>query len=164
MKSGSTKSIKNSQKDTSETKVDLIWLWHSCLYGHKENLKKILLNFSNLIKINETRVNGNTALHLGIFGNHLPVTQILLGKVCEKMSSEKSKMIFAEISHIRLLKYKDFVSKIWPRQPQRPWKWLHQNFIYSFLSLKMIEKHLKSYDFCWNLNERSNDFSRAGLL
>ena len=100
MKSGSPKTIKNSQKDTSETKVDLIWLWHSCLYGHKENLKKILLNFSNLIKINETRVNGNTALHLGIFGNHLPVTQILLGRVCEKMSSEYSKIINGDIPHI----------------------------------------------------------------
>jgi len=86
VKSGSTKSFKNSQKDTSETKVDLIWLWHSCLYGHKENLKKILLNFSNLIKINETRVNGNTALHLGIFGNHLPVTQILLGKFGKELN------------------------------------------------------------------------------
>ena len=120
MKSGSTKSIKNSQKDTSETKVDLIWLWHSCLYGHKENLKKILLNFSNLIKINETRVNGNTALHLGIFGNHLPVTQILLGRVCEKMSSDYSKITFADTPHItwwyvgRLLKDRYFLSKIWP--------------------------------------------------
>jgi hypothetical protein len=63
VKSGSPKLIKNSQKD--ENRVDLIWLWHSCLYGHKENLKKILTNFSDLIKINETRVNGNTALHLG---------------------------------------------------------------------------------------------------
>ena len=74
-------SSKMNRKDGSpDTKVDIVWLWHSCLYGHKENLKRILEKFSNSIKINEIRVNGNTAIHLAIFGNHFPVSQILLGK------------------------------------------------------------------------------------
>ena len=81
-----SKSAKNNKKEVMSDKVEIVWLWHSCLYGHKENLKKILEKFSNLIKINETRVNGNTALHLGIFGNHLPVSQILLGKFGKELN------------------------------------------------------------------------------
>ena len=69
---------KNIGKNTKNICID--WLWHSCLYGHKENLKKILEEFFDVIKINEIQVNGNTALHLGILGNHLPIVQTLLSK------------------------------------------------------------------------------------
>ena len=53
---------------------------HSCLYGHKDNVRRILENFSDSVKINEIQINGNTAVHLAVFGNHLAVLQILFGK------------------------------------------------------------------------------------
>ena len=50
------------------------------MYGHKENLKKILDKFGQDVKINRTMQDGNTALHLGIFDGHLPIVQILISK------------------------------------------------------------------------------------
>lgn len=83
-KSAETKKEKRpkiNEKDSLQNgKVSKDWFWHSCLYGHKDNLKSIIERFPGLIKINETQVDGNTAIHFGIFGNHLTVLQILLGK------------------------------------------------------------------------------------
>ena len=70
--------LTNIQMPREDAEVD--WFWHSCLYGHKENLKKILDKHGQDIKINETNINGNTGMHLGVYSGHLPVAQILLSK------------------------------------------------------------------------------------
>ena len=60
--------------------VDPKWFWHSCLHGHKDNVKRIIEKHPNSIDINAKQLLGFSALHLAIFGNHLPIVQILVSK------------------------------------------------------------------------------------
>ncbi len=73
-------SSRNTKRDSEQTNVDPDWIWHSCLYGHKDTLKKIFEKYPNEFKPNFTTVHGNTALHLGVFGDHLPIVQVLISK------------------------------------------------------------------------------------
>lgn len=58
------------------------FLWQSCLYGHKENLRKIIK--SNKIEINkQDPLYGFTALHLAVWSENLSVLHILTSN-CEK--------------------------------------------------------------------------------
>ena len=71
---------------SDDERVEIDWLWHSCLYGHKDILKRILEKFADSVNINETKIGGNTALHFGIFGNHLSVIHILVGKFGKELN------------------------------------------------------------------------------
>jgi hypothetical protein len=54
------------------------WFHHSCLYGHKDNLKKIITKFKDDIDANSVSIEGNSGLHLAIKGGHFSIIQILL--------------------------------------------------------------------------------------
>jgi hypothetical protein len=41
---------------------------HSCLYGHRNIIKKIIANFKDDISVNSVILDGNTAIHLAIQG------------------------------------------------------------------------------------------------
>ena len=71
---------KMEKSNGNEINVSFENLLYSCHNGDKDNLKDVLENDFDLTKINETQENGNTPIHLGILGNHLPVVQILLSK------------------------------------------------------------------------------------
>ena len=73
------KKAKNSKKseDSAALQVEPSWFFHSCLYGHKDNLKRILDKSEKVdINPNLTTIDGETPLHLAIIGNHLPIGQI----------------------------------------------------------------------------------------
>ena len=78
----SKKKLKSTQEKTQRKDeiVDKDWFYHSCLYGHKEVLRKLLDKYPDSFKICDVSVNGNTAIHLGVFGNHLSIVQILLSR------------------------------------------------------------------------------------
>lgn len=54
------------------------WWAHSCLYGHKENVKKMIETFHQDIQINEPVIHGFRPIHLAIFSSQLATVQILL--------------------------------------------------------------------------------------
>lgn len=75
--------VKQSKNKEFEPEID--WLHHSCLYGHKENVKKILDKNSKTLDINHQVLDGNTPLHLAAFGNHGQIVQILIDKLSKKI-------------------------------------------------------------------------------
>jgi hypothetical protein len=64
--------VKNTNRES------ISWFHHSCLYGHKDNLKKIITKFKDDIDVNSVSIKGNTGLHLAIEGGHFSIVQILL--------------------------------------------------------------------------------------
>jgi ankyrin repeat protein len=70
-----------------ETKdPDLSWFHRSCLYGHKNNLKKIVAKYKSDIEVNNVVFEGNTPLHLAILGGHLSIVQILMSNFSKKLN------------------------------------------------------------------------------
>ena len=68
-------------ENPSHVNVDPSWLFHSCLYGHKDNLKRILDKSEKVdINPNLSSIDGETPMHLAILGNHLPIVQVLVSR------------------------------------------------------------------------------------
>ena len=67
-----TKNVNRKSEDSAGPQVDPSWLFHSCLYGHKVNLKRILDKSEKVdINPNLTTIDGETPLHLAIIGKVL---------------------------------------------------------------------------------------------
>ena len=68
--------LRKAKKDKSNSE-DPIKIFHYCLFGEKEKLRRILSKYREFININDQH-EGNTAMHLAILGNHLHIVQLLL--------------------------------------------------------------------------------------
>ena len=77
---------KASKARLKEIEPELDWFFHCCLYGHTDQLKKILQIHSAEIDINKEVLEGYTALHLAAFGNHVSIIQILQAKFGKELN------------------------------------------------------------------------------
>jgi hypothetical protein len=81
---------------------DLSWFNQSCLYGHKDNLKKILVKFKDNIDVNRACIEGNTSLHLAIRGRVSIFIDFFFSKNSIK-NLNFSKKIEAKTSYLRVV-------------------------------------------------------------
>ncbi len=74
-----------SSENSSAKRVNPKWFHHSCLYGHKDNVKRIIQEFKDDLNPNEMIQIGdgestseNSPLHLACIGGHFSIVQIIL--------------------------------------------------------------------------------------
>ena len=77
----------STAENSNNIVVDPSWFFHSCLYGHKDNLKRILDKSEKVdINPNLATIDGETPMHLAILGNHLPIIQVLVSRYKKELN------------------------------------------------------------------------------